>query len=433
MMLDPFGPWPTQRRVIWLLVALVVGLQFGPRLIHALKPGPHELFDFYQEWSSARNVALGRSAYSPVEDHLEEYIGLHVPAGAKWWWNINPHPPTSVALAMPLQGFDYPTAFFVWNISSLLALAVSVWLVISGMGIRFSAWSSLPVVSVLLASDPLFQQVAQGQLNLFLLLLLVGIWSSTRRDRPIAAGAFLALAAAIKLFPGFILLYFLVRRQWRAVCSAAISFGLVTAATCLIVGTRTYHTYLTQVLPGATSWKAVWNNASIAGFWYKLFDPSGRDDRLSPLFLSPTLATTGTLVCVAIVVALLVRTILKSRSQRDADLAMGLTIVAMLLASPVTWEHYFLLLLVPLVVIWVHLPRKLLAQLMLPVIVLALCAPIIWLCNLMIPGGFFEGTASAIHAVTLFSFQFYALLALFGLGIYCFAQPVDDGVATNAD
>ena len=71
----------------------------------------------------------------------------------------------------------------------------------------------------------------------------------------------------------------------------------------------------------------------------------------------------------------------------------GLTITAMLLVSPVTWEHYFLLLLIPLTVVWVDLPKTRMARWSLTLIVVAMFLPIILLCNMLIPGGFATGQA----------------------------------------
>lgn len=413
---DPFGPWTAGRRLGWVLACVVVASVFLPRYVAAWNPPPYQLIDFFQEWSSARNAASGRPVYAPVAEAVERYLGLQkVPDGS---WDVNVHPPSSVLLALPLQGFAYPTAFRIWNLVSLAALAASVWLVVRNLGIRLSVWSAFPAVLLFSICDPLFQQMLQGQLNLILLLLIVGVWTADRAGRPLLAGGLLGAAAAIKLFPAFLVLYFLARRDWRAVAASAASLLLITLVTFGLLGWESYATYLSDVLPVAATWKAAWNNASLAGFWHKLFAPGPRNGELIPLLASPALALAGTAVSVAVVLLLLVPRVVRARTARARDLAFGLTITAMLLVSPVTWEHYFLLLLLPLVVVWIGLPRCWLHQMAWWGLVVVLGLPIIAVCNLLIPGGFWAGHATPWHALTLLSVQCYGLCGLLALGWY---------------
>ena len=87
---------------------------------------------------------------------------------------MNAHPPSSVLLAFPFASLDFPTAFFAWNILSLFALAVSLWLLARGLNIPISGPAVLAVATTLLLSNPLIEQLRQGQLNLILLALLTG-------------------------------------------------------------------------------------------------------------------------------------------------------------------------------------------------------------------------------------------------------------------
>ncbi|MCO6459047.1 MAG: DUF2029 domain-containing protein [Pirellulaceae bacterium] len=414
---DPFGPWTAGRRLGWVLACLVVSSVFLPRYVAAWNPPPYQLIDFFQEWSSARNAVSGRPVYAPVAEAVERYLGLQkVPDGS---WDVNVHPPSSVLLALPLQGFAYPTAFRIWNLVSLAALAASVWLVVRNLGIRFSVWSVFPAVLLFSICDPLYQQMLQGQLNLILLLLIVGVWAADRAGRPLLAGGLLGAAAAIKLFPAFLLLYFLARRDGRAVAASAASVLLITLVTLGLLGWETYATYLSDVLPVAATWKAAWNNASLAGFWYKLFAPGPRNGELAALLASPALALAGTAVSVAAVLLVLVPRVVRAATTRARDLAFGLTITAMLLVSPVTWEHYFLLLLLPLVVVWLELPRTWLHQAAWWGLVVVLWGlPIIAVCNVLIPGGFWAGNATPWHTLTLLSVQCYGLCGLLALGWY---------------
>lgn len=417
MQRDPFGTWTRARKVRWLLLGFVLCFLFAPRFVSALVPQHMQLIDFFQEWSSAKNVVNGLPTYAPLELTVERYLGVKKPPDVEWYWDVNVHPPTSVLLALPVQGLDFATAFKCWGIASLMALAVAMAMIVWQLRIRFAIWNLLPIVSLGFICDPLFQQVVQGQLNLFLLLTIVGVWVADRNDRPVTAGGLLAVAAAVKLFPGFLGLYFLLQRKWRALAASAVAFVAITLATAAITGIETYTTYVEDILPRAADWKSTWNNASLAGFWHKLFDPGSRADRfVAPLEL-PRVALIGTMLSCAAVVGWWGVATWRANSRRQRDHAFGLGIVAMLLVSPVTWEHYFLLLLLPLALVWVDLPPGRAVRWLLAGIVGVLFLPIIMLCNVFLPGGFFDGQASLTATLTLLSMQLYALCGLFVLGM----------------
>ena len=97
--------------------------------------------------------------------------------------------------------------------------------------------------------------------------------------RAFLAGAFLAAAMAIKLFPGFLFLYFLLRRQWRVLVGGVISFLLLTALTTGVLGLDIYPIYVREVLPQVGDFRSGWGNVSVAGIWFKLFDPLTSGER----------------------------------------------------------------------------------------------------------------------------------------------------------
>ncbi len=409
--------WTTAKRLQWFSVALLLCTIFGPRFLHCMRPLDYVLLDFYQEWSSAKNVFNELPVYAPVAVSIDRYLGMESVAGRNDW-DVNVHPPTSVLLAIPLHRLNYSDAYLVWNCASLLALVVSLWLVIRELHIRFTWWSLLPLCSLLVFFEPFYQQMRHGQLNLILLVLIVGVWVADRRGAATLAGALLAAAAAIKLFPAFLVCYFVLQRKWKTVWASAVAFLLITGFTAWVLGTDTYRTYVTEILPTAGTWKSAWNNASVAGFWHKLFDPGSHGGSTEPLILSPPLALAGTLLCWGLVMALLAPVVWRAADRRQRDIAFGLTTIAMLLISPVTWEHYFLLLMVPLAVVWLELPATRLARWSLLLVFLAMSQPIILICNWVIPGGFDTGVATPLHTVSLLSFQFYALVGLYAMGLY---------------
>jgi hypothetical protein len=334
--------------------------------LRSLRPAPlpadsntlYQIQDFFQEWASARNHVTGLSVYEIQEATAKRYLNRDRNVRERFFIEVNAHPPTSVLLVLPLARMNYADAFFVWNVVSLILIAGSVWLVARGLGARWSAWAVLPILALTFACSPLYQQVRQGQLNGVLLALIVGAWLADRTGREWLAGALVGTAAVIKLFPGFLFLYFMLRGRWRPLVGGMAAAALLTGITAAVLGTETYRTYVEDVIPKVEEFRSAWGNQSFAGLWSKLFDPLQKYDPIAPVIRSPALARRLPFVSAAAVVACLAVVVLKARSRSAEDAAFGATVTGMLLVSPITWDHYLLLLVIPIALLWVGLPRQ---------------------------------------------------------------------------
>jgi hypothetical protein len=86
----------------------------------------------------------------------------------------------------------------------------------------------------------------------------------------------LAFATATKLFPGLLLVYLAVRRQWRAVIATLIALAAFTALAAVVLGPGTLAAFVTEQLPRMASGKAFAftdnnpDNNSIYGLAFKL-------------------------------------------------------------------------------------------------------------------------------------------------------------------
>ena len=97
----------------------------------------------------------------------------------------------------------------------------------------------------------------------------------------------LGLASAIKLFPGFLFFYFIVRREWKSLMAGLLTLALVTLATLAVFGLGAYRDYYWDVLPRVAEFRGYWLNASLVGFWIKVFDPLPIMTAIEPLCAAP--------------------------------------------------------------------------------------------------------------------------------------------------
>jgi len=407
-------------RCLWFLASLIlIFLVFwdGPSFLNALIPATSAPRDFFQEWASARNVWHGLPVYSPHAQTIPLYLGMPARPGYHFV-TVNAHPPVSVLLGLPLSGFDYRIAHAIWNLISLGALLASVAIIAGTLGVacQLRTWV---LVAFLVLSGPLHTQLLYGQLNLVLLLLVTGVWWADRSGRPGWAGTLLGLATAIKFLPGLLFLYFALRRQWYALIAGIVAILVSGVLGIAVLGPEAFRAYRDSALPELYEWRAARLNCSIPGLCYKLFNPGTKGNPVVPIVQAPTVASCLSAVgAVAILGAVALSTI-RARSRSDCDLAFGLAVVGMLLVSPVTWDHYFLLLLLPLALLWQRLPRTGPSRW-----VLLAAVTLLWLPDWRIyrVSGWLFGipseVASPLQTVTVLSLPFYALLGVFGLALF---------------
>lgn len=407
-------PRPMWQRWLWLVITGMICIWQLPTLLVVSWPPRDIVSDFYQDWAS-HNLLNGLPIYAEHRVTIPRYVGEVDPICFSN--QVNAHPPTSVLLMLPVARLDYRPALLAWNLASLAMLGASLWIVGRELRISFSAWSIFPALALLLLCRPLVQQLIHGQLNLVLLLLVTGAWAADRRGRPGWAGGLVGTAAAIKLFPGFLFLYFVLRRQWAAVLAGVLALILLTGLTAAVLGPETYRAYIQDVLPQLEKFRTSWFNASLVGFWTKLFNPATREEHVEPLWRSAAAAWAGVLASWLAVVAAVSWSVRRARTRTQLDHAFGAAVTGMLLLSPITWDYAFLLLLVPVAALWLDPPRSEPTKLLL---ILSLAALWFWqkpLCQVVIPGGISQGVSSPLHTLTILSYPCYSLLIVLILGV----------------
>jgi alpha-1,2-mannosyltransferase len=382
-----------------------------------LRPATDQWADFFQLWASARNALNGLPIYEDQQSTAERYLGSRPGPDQRVLIERSSQTPTAVLLAVPFAGLSYPDATLAWNLLSLASLAATLWLVARELRLRPPLWSVFPLLTLLLVCHPFRQQTSHGQLNLVLLALVTAGWAFDRSDRSFGAGAFLGAATAIKLFPGLFFLYFVLRGRWKAAAAFAAAFAGTVALTVAVLGWKPYWIHVEEGLPHVWQFRDWWVNASLAGLWNKLFDPGPgfAFHQVEPLWRSPAAAQAATYLSWCVVLLLWARVVWRARARVECDRAFGLTATAMLLLSPITWDHYLLLLLLPLTFLWLALPPSTVARGLFLLIVACLWIAPLPLAEALIPevGDTLYRVARPAQTLTLLSFQCYAVVGLF--------------------
>jgi hypothetical protein len=431
-------PWtPASKLEAALAVCgLIVGFAgcfwWGPIYIEAMRPTSGRVNDFFQDWGSARNFLIGLPVYTHHTTSIPRHLG--VPRGSRTDIDYNAHPPTSVLLVLPLAQLDYPDAVLAWNVISLVAFLFSLGIVAVLLPVPRSFF--FPVLALLTFCHPLYGNLYYCQLTLILILLVTITWALERAGWSGTAAAVIGTAAAIKLFPGYLAIYFAAKGRLRPLLVVALSFTVLTAVTAAILGFDAYRDYVQVVLPAQTRFQSLGYNHAAAGLWHKFFDPAGENGLVIPLWSCPALAQGGTLasdLVITFIVAVMAR---QARTTAEHDVVFASVITAMVLVSPVSWDTSLLLLLVPVAVMARHARGQFRMQFGLLAIGILIWLPQQALTNLAL-GRPFVRPVSWLFMLGAPSLKSYALLGLFALEVAAFrtartASREVDGSATGA-
>lgn len=348
------SPWSPAKIALWAIAAALVAYVQLPRFVESFRPKEGAFMDTSQEWLSAKNYFEGTPVYADQNAALLRHTGMVIEGNrALFPWNA--HPPFSVVLTLPLGKLGYQDAHLAWNLVTLPMLLISIVLVIRELQIVVRIWSIFPAIVLLLMCTPVYVQIAHGQWNSPILFLLTLAWVADRRNYFSWAGATIGIAAAIKIFPAFLFIYFLLCRRWTAILAGGLVFVALNCLSLAILGPEEFKTYVEKVIPSLSNYQTYWNNVSLNGFWLRIFNPAPAD-KITPLLVNPRLATTLVLVSRVVVVALVSLWCWRARSVSGHDRAFAAALVGTLLISPITWSHYFLLLLIPVALLWMRMP-----------------------------------------------------------------------------
>lgn len=350
----PTAPLPHKR---WFLVGL---------LFFFLAINAQYLFKIHRSERPTRSAVL---RWLPQIEEISH--------GENIWIKHNfPNPPIMALILEPLTHLPPVSAAMVWFGLKVAMVVLALHLVLMMLerpGTSFPTWAKL--LALMLSLRPIQGDLVHGNVNLFILLLVVLSLYSFTRGRDWAAGLCLGLAIACKVTPALFVPYFLWKRAWKTLAATLVGLGLFfLIVPSLFLGWEQNETFLkswysNMVKPFVTKGEVFYsehNNQSLPGFAARMLthSPSFSDydekDQYQPLEyhnvveLDPKLAGWLVKACMAVFVLLVLWTCrTPTLDRRDWRLVAEFSIVllGMLLFSERTWKHHCVTLLMPFAVL----------------------------------------------------------------------------------
>ncbi len=297
-------------------------------------------YDFSAYWSAAGRLLDGLSPYDP-----HQLAGTYSPQQQFLYL----YPPPLAAAVTPLAALfptDYRAAAWVWTTLGAVLLVAGVLAIssVERLSARFPVLAGRGVwllVAGALAFPPVLGELVLGNVHLLLLGLLSVAWLGVRRGDERGewiAGAAVGVATVIKVFPGVLVLWFLLTRRYRAAAGAIVGGGLVAVLTLPVTGIEPWLQYPTVLA--------------------NLGPPVDTRDTLAPtVWLADLLGFGVARIVVTVaglaVVAWTALTVRPARATTENDpgalgRSFAIAVTVSVLIAPAVYQHYLAVLVLPL-------------------------------------------------------------------------------------
>jgi alpha-1,2-mannosyltransferase len=300
------------------VVALVLLATIGGLSLAAAAGAGTLGFDFQAYHQAANRILSGQPLY---DTSIQQTGGF----------GLFYYPPSFVLAILPLAPIPASTAAWLWAALSVAAFLAGVAVLPVRPDIRW--------LVVLLAAVcwPFEYALKLGQVGPLLFFLFAVGWRWLDDARAVGGSA--AFGALIKIQPGLVLVWAALTRRWGALAIGIVILGLVATVATIVAGDASVWTDFVALLRNVSDPITTPHNFTPGAVAWQLGVGSG---------VALAVQGASSLLAVAIVVGASLRS--------SATASYLVTVTASQLLSPVLWDHYAMLLLLP--VAWLLARRQ---------------------------------------------------------------------------
>lgn len=330
--------------------------------------------DFSVLWLSARDLATG------VDPYLDPRA-----------FTPNGYPPVSHIFYIPLAFLNFGTAHAVFLLISFAATVGAVYLSIKIAGKKVKWQNFLLFLGLVFLSFPFKFTLGMGQINaVVLFLLLLGFYLDGEK-KYIRAGVILGISIALKPLFAFFLLFFALTKSWKVIWTGLITVFLSISSALILWGPTPWISWIKiGILPLSNfAGRETYYNQGLMGFISRLSGDLNIRKYLSGI------------ISILLVILASLFTIKKT----DRNLVFSFFITTLLLIDTLSWQHHFVWLIFPFIVL-IH--RALKSK-------KAVLSALIMLAYLLVSWNFKN---PVLYSGILLSNQFYGAMILWGINLY---------------
>jgi len=281
--------------------------------------------DFQVYWEAAKAALVGKDVYCG-------FYSDGIPFN---------YPPTFLSFFAPFTFFPKSIASLVFLFISLTVLLVSIFLLVKlqfGKKERTAAFLLSAILFV--QYFPTKFTLTLGQINLIFLFLTILSFYTFKKGKDVLSGMSLAIAALIKIFPGFLILFFFKEKRWKAIFSFLTALVLMAVLTGLFFNPNLFSDYF----------------VTSSGLFFKAGSPSYFDQSLNG-FLS-RLNCPSSWRLVLRLTSSLVLIVMFLRIKNQAVSFFGLMAAITIFFSSFAWLHHYVVLIPLMIILFSKLYRR---------------------------------------------------------------------------
>ena len=292
-------------------------------------------YDYYPDFSSYY--------YSPIK----VFNGENPYLGGKDFFTPFVYPP-------PVSLFFFPFTLLPFPIAQKLFLIISIVCLLSSIGLLFKLFKLAPfsilglfLITLVLNFFPEKFTLGMGQINNVVLLMVTLFIYFYVKKREILSGSFLAVAIALKLFPGLLIIYLIFGKRWKTLLSVILTTLIIVLITFVFVNPRIISFFYITVLPSLIeSWKADYYNQSLSAFLIR-----GWSSLELASILRPIIGTVLILISFIIVWKF-------KKNDKPGLLSISLLITSSIIVNTFSWQHHFVWLIIPLFITFYYIKNN---------------------------------------------------------------------------
>ena len=272
---------------------------------------------------------------------------------------FSPFPPITALFCAPLGLLSPLTALRILTVGNLVALVFCV----SSLSRLAHLSIGTSVAVLLLTGIGLANDVRFGQPYILVSLCMILGLHWYRLHRSVLAGIAIGLWIPVKYFPAILLVYFLVKREWRVVFAAIATAGVLSLIAVAALGWEIHRQFFLSVLGEHLSGNLTLQSPfspvfqSFSSLFHSLFL---EDAVFHPH--APLLSRGGYLVCswltMIVIAAVTLWAVRRSRAEEPPAIALSVLCVGALLLAPATATYHMILLWPAAGLIWKDVREK---------------------------------------------------------------------------
>jgi len=240
------------------------------------------------------------------------------------------------------------TLFKVLNMASwgfVILSGIALWLILreshrKTTGAQEISTSSLiPTVAIAITFYPLAKSYTLGQIQTTITLLVSLSLLAWQWEKTWVAGFLMGICCAIKPQWGAVILWGLLRKEWKFVAASSITFGGLTLASIGMYGFQNYIDYLPVISFLGKHGESFYPNQSVNGLMNRLLFNGNNLHWLANGF--PPFNPTVYVVTVTAAILILGFALFWKMNKKADAIDLALLILSLTISSPIAWEHHY--------------------------------------------------------------------------------------------